>query len=101
MQDAVVGSSSATHLEPTGAKSSEVVSLLLGEDELEEGLRQAQLKRKRAEEKAIEDGKRGAKAREENKRQKEFAAIAEEEERRKKALSGNSWGAGLDDDDGM
>lgn len=55
MQDAVVGSSSGA---PTdgAAKTNEVVSLLLDDRELEEGLRQAELKRKRAEEKQRVDG---------------------------------------------
>jgi hypothetical protein len=55
VQDAVVGSSSGA---PTdgAAKTNEVVSLLLDDRELEEGLRQAELKRKRAEEKQRVDG---------------------------------------------
>lgn len=57
VQDAVVGSSSGA---PTdgGAKTNEVVSLLLDDSELEEGLRQAELKRKRAEEKQKQDGQK-------------------------------------------
>lgn len=57
VQDTVVGSSSAA---PTdgGAKTNEVVSLLLDDRELEEGLRQAEAKRKRAEEKQKVDGQK-------------------------------------------
>lgn len=47
VQDAVVGSSSATPADGASAQKNEVMSLLLGEDELEESLRQAELKRKK------------------------------------------------------
>lgn len=57
MQDAVVGSSSMAPVEQS-AKTNEVVSLLLDDRELEETLRLAEIKRKRAEEKKIEDGQR-------------------------------------------
>ena len=97
VQDAVVGSSSAS-LDPTaststgGAKTNEVMSLLLGQDELEEGIRQAELKRKRMELKQIENGKKGASTRVDNKKLREEAIIfAKEEEERKRRAGGSSW----------
>ncbi|KAI5480383.1 SNF2 family helicase Ino80 [Pseudohyphozyma bogoriensis] len=95
VQDAVVGSSSASH-DTGGAKANEVVSLLLGEDELQEGLRHAEQKRKRAEEKAIADGQKGAKTREENKKQKADAAAALAASK-KSTLSRSTWAE--DDED--
>ncbi|KAL8277941.1 hypothetical protein RQP46_009573 [Phenoliferia psychrophenolica] len=98
VQDAVVGSSSMSHTDTgAAAKTNEVVSLLLGEDELEEGLRQAELKRKRAEEKQIEDGKRGAQRREDNKTRKALEK-AELAEAKKKEKEKPSWGADDDED---
>lgn len=99
VQDAVVGSSSMSHADASaGAKTNEVVSLLLGEDELEEGLRQAELKRKRIEEKQIEDGKRGAQRREDNKTRKALEK-AEAAEAKKNLKAQATWGA-ADDDEG-
>jgi len=72
VQDAVVGSSSQSYTEVT--KPNEVVSLLLGEDELEEGIRQQQRKRTQALEKAAADGRRGAAKRDEMKRQRDEKA---------------------------
>ena len=94
VQDAVVGSSSANAGESSApqTKTNEVMSLLLGQDELEEGLRQAEAKRKRLELKQIENGKKGASTRVDNKKLREEAIIfAREEEERKKALGGSSW----------
>lgn len=98
IQDAVVGSSSGAPNEAGAARPNEVVSLLLGEDELEEGLRMAELKRKRAEEKQIEDGRRGAKTRELNKAQLKLEKALAAEEAAKKLAAGSLWQA--DDDEG-
>ncbi|KAM0745674.1 hypothetical protein T439DRAFT_176471 [Meredithblackwellia eburnea MCA 4105] len=91
VQDAVVGSSSIGHTESTQTKTTEVVSLLLGEDELEESIRQAELKRQRASEKQIADGQKGAARREDNK-----AKRLEEAAKKKGQEFGTSW---VDDDD--
>ena len=109
VQDAVVGSSSTQVIGGGGGevKSTEVVSLLLDDDELAESLKQAELKRQKQEMKAIDNGKRGAKAREENKRAKEIAAAARDEEKaaaRKQGQGsmlgpGQGWGPQDDDDD--
>lgn len=72
VQDAVVGSS--TQNAPSEAKTNDVVSLLLDDEEMQEQVRQAQLKRQRAEEKQIADGKKGVQVRAENKRQRDLAA---------------------------
>ncbi|KAH8919822.1 hypothetical protein BT69DRAFT_1223652 [Atractiella rhizophila] len=66
VQDAVVGSSSQSYSEV--AKPNEVVSLLLGDDEMEESIRKQELRRTAAMEKAVADGKKGARTRQENKR---------------------------------
>ncbi|KAK4055648.1 putative DNA helicase ino80 [Microbotryomycetes sp. JL201] len=63
VQDAVVGSSSVA-AEPT-TKTSEVMSLLLDDREMEETMRQAELKRQRAEEQKQKLSQMGVKAREE------------------------------------
>ncbi|SGY79746.1 BQ5605_C008g05214 [Microbotryum silenes-dioicae] len=76
VQDAVVQSSSGLGPTDSGAKTNEVVSLLLDDQELEESIRNAEIKRKKAEEKAKEDGHRGVRMREEAKRQKKAAALA-------------------------
>lgn len=81
VQDAVVGSSAQSY--ENVAKPNEVVSLLLGDDELEEGMRAADEKRRRAEEDKAADGRHGARGREEKK------AVP--------ALGGPSW---QDDDEG-
>ncbi|GAA6031087.1 hypothetical protein JCM8097_003998 [Rhodosporidiobolus ruineniae] len=74
VQDAVVGSSGAAAPSEGPAKANEVVSLLLDDQELEEGLRQAEEKRKRLEEKKQMEGKKGSIKREENRRQRAAAA---------------------------
>lgn len=97
VQDAVVGSSTQT----VGAgatdqiNSNEVVNLLLDDDELEETMRQNEAKRAAQEAKSIDNGKKGAKAREENKRAKEIAANA----KASGFSSSNGWGGADDDDD--
>ncbi|GAA6061382.1 hypothetical protein JCM10212_000642 [Sporobolomyces blumeae] len=75
VQDAVVGSSGAAPPSEGPAKANEVVSLLLDDNELEEGLRQAEEKRKALEERQRIEGKKGALKREETKRQKKAAAL--------------------------
>ncbi|GAA5984905.1 hypothetical protein JCM11641_003621 [Rhodosporidiobolus odoratus] len=78
VQDAVVGSSGAAPPTEGPAKANEVVSLLLDDRELEEGLRQAEERRKRLEEKKTMEGKKGAAKRQENERirQQEAAELA-------------------------
>ncbi|KAM0788821.1 hypothetical protein ACM66B_002907 [Microbotryomycetes sp. NB124-2] len=63
VQDAVVGSSSVA-AEPT-TKTSEVMSLLLDDREMEETMRKAELKRQKAEEQKLKFSQMGVKAREE------------------------------------
>ncbi|SCV70953.1 BQ2448_3715 [Microbotryum intermedium] len=92
VQDAVVQSSSGLGPTDAGAKTNEVVSLLLDDQELEESIRNAEIKRKKAEEKAKEDGHRGVRMREEAKRQKKAAALAA-------ANKPSSWEADDDDED--
>jgi DNA helicase INO80 len=58
VQNAVVGSSGAAVPSEGPAKANEVVSLLLDDNELQEGLRQAEEKRKRLEEKKYLEGKK-------------------------------------------
>jgi hypothetical protein len=58
VQNAVVGSSGAAMPSEGPAKANEVVSLLLDDNELQEGLRQADEKRKRLEEKKTMEGKK-------------------------------------------
>lgn len=97
VQDAVVGSSTQT----VGAgatdqiNSNEVVNLLLDDDELEETMRQKEANRLQQELKSIDNGKKGAKAREENRRAKEIAANA----KASGFNSSNGWGGADDDDD--
>lgn len=98
VQDAVVGSSTQA-VSATGAtdqiNSNEVVNLLLDDDELEETMRQNEARRAAQELKSIDNGKKGAKAREENKRAKEIAANA----KASGFNSSNGWGGADDDDD--
>ncbi|GAA5952780.1 hypothetical protein JCM21900_005800 [Sporobolomyces salmonicolor] len=92
VQDAVVGSSGAAAPSEGPAKANEVVSLLLDDQELEEGLRQAEERRKKLEEKQREEGKKGAAKREETKRQKK--ALAAEQ-----ASKPSPWDVPADDED--
>ncbi|GAA5878567.1 hypothetical protein JCM1840_007453 [Sporobolomyces johnsonii] len=92
VQDAVVGSSGAAAPSEGPAKANEVVSLLLDDQELEEGLRQAEERRKKLEEKQREEGKKGAAKREETKRQKK--ALAAEQ-----ASKPSPWDMPADDED--
>ncbi|BGP15225.1 Putative DNA helicase ino80 [Rhodosporidiobolus nylandii] len=77
VQDAVVGGSGAAAPSEGPAKANEVVSLLLDDDELAEGLRQAEERRKRLEEKKTAEGKKGALKRQDN-RKARIAAEAEQ-----------------------
>ncbi|GAA5883208.1 hypothetical protein JCM16303_007306 [Sporobolomyces ruberrimus] len=92
VQDAVVGSSGAAPPSEGPAKANEVVSLLLDDDELQEGLRQAEEKRRALAERMSADGKKGAAKREETKRQKKAAALEE-------AAKPSPWDVGADDED--
>lgn len=58
VQNAVVGSSGAAMPSEGPAKANEVVSLLLDDNELQEGLRQAEERRKKLEEKKYMEGKK-------------------------------------------
>lgn len=58
VQDAVVGSSGAAPPSEGPAKANEVVSLLLDDNELQEGLRQAEEKRRALAERMSADGKK-------------------------------------------
>ncbi|GAA6012112.1 hypothetical protein JCM10207_005132 [Rhodosporidiobolus poonsookiae] len=73
VQDAVVGSSGAPAPSEGPAKANEVVSLLLDDQELEEGLRQAEERRKRLEEKKTAEGKKGAAKRQDNRKLRQAA----------------------------
>ncbi|GAA5855649.1 hypothetical protein JCM8547_001631 [Rhodosporidiobolus lusitaniae] len=77
VQNAVVGSSGAAAPSEGPAKANEVVSLLLDDNELEEGLRQAEERRKRLEEKKQQEGKKGAAKRQDNRRKEAAAALEE------------------------
>ncbi|GAA6008831.1 hypothetical protein JCM11491_003799 [Sporobolomyces phaffii] len=92
VQDAVVGSSGAAPPSEGPAKANEVVSLLLDDNELQEGLRQAEEKRRALAERMSADGKKGAAKREETKRQKKAAALEE-------AAKPSPWDVGADDED--
>lgn len=97
VQDAVVGSSTQSS-NPDTVKSTEVVSLLLDDDELAETLKQTEARRLKQEMRAIDNGKRGAKTREDNKRAKEIAAAAKAE-KGIGSSAGHGWGPDDDDDD--
>ncbi|GAA5893350.1 uncharacterized protein JCM6883_007639 [Sporobolomyces salmoneus] len=92
VQDAVVGSSGAAPPSEGPAKANEVVSLLLDDNELQEGLRRAEEKRNALAERMSADGKKGAAKREETKRQKAAAALEE-------ASKPSPWDLGADDED--
>ncbi|GAA5956657.1 hypothetical protein JCM3765_005694 [Sporobolomyces pararoseus] len=92
VQDAVVGSSGAAPPSEGPAKANEVVSLLLDDNELQEGLRRAEEKRMALAERMSADGKKGAAKREETKRQKAAAALEE-------AAKPSPWDLGADDED--
>ncbi|GAA5839521.1 hypothetical protein JCM3766R1_003567 [Sporobolomyces carnicolor] len=92
VQDAVVGSSGAAPPSEGPAKANEVVSLLLDDNELQEGLRRAEEKRMALANRMSADGKKGALKREETKRQKKAAALEE-------AAKPSPWDMGADDED--
>ncbi|KAK4057852.1 putative DNA helicase ino80 [Microbotryomycetes sp. JL221] len=91
VQDAVVGSSSVAADQTT--KTSEVVSLLLDDKEMEDSMRQAELKRRQTEEQKKNLSKMGVKAREEYR-------AARQKEAGLKANARSSWEF-EDDEDGF
>lgn len=102
VQDAVVGSSNMAPTEQQ-TRTNEVVSLLLTDEELQAGLDQAEARRKAAEEKMAENGRRGASSREERKKVR-AEELADEERRRADKLGGKGWAAGVagdEDEDGF
>jgi DNA helicase INO80 len=107
VQDAVVGSSTQVVGGAVSAsgdvKSNEVVSLLLDDDELAESIRQSEANKAKQEAKMIDNGKKGAKAREENKKAREIAAAAKKQGLANGGGSmlgpGQGWGMQDDDED--
>lgn len=94
VQDAVVGSSSATL--PSLSRTNELSSLLLSQEDLEASVTQNADRRRKAELKAVEDGRKGAVVRRERKEE------AEELERGKREREGRMGGrSGWEDDQGL